>query len=65
MLHQFYFGTELDNWVQYDDNGRKTKTLVGDFAVDLSNGTEYIFVYIDIIYHQTVGDTKNKHFKNH
>ena len=46
-----------EQWTVHDSNGRKTTTIIGDYAVDMTHGCSYIFIYVDFIKHQVVGDT--------
>ena len=35
-----------------------TQNLISDYPVDMTAGTQLIFIYLDIIHYQIVGDTK-------
>ena len=45
--------------------GNSLNRHVGDFPVDITCGSRLIFVYIDIIKHQNVGDVRAPRNKNH
>ena len=48
----------LDTFENLTMTGDEEKTFVGDYPFDLSAGKQLIFIYVNIIEYQYVGDTK-------